>query len=79
MRISSFFRQIMALLAVGTSVFVVTGCQGEDKPAPLPNIPSATTTPTASNKTSPTTGKAAASAAAGARQPRFGEPAAPSK
>jgi hypothetical protein len=75
MRISSVSRQIMALVVGGVSVFVVAGCQEENKPAPLPNLPAAVT-PTES-KTSenapPTTGKAAASANPAARQPRFGE------
>ncbi len=79
MRIPSLFRQAIALVVVGVSVFVVTGCQGEDKPAPLPNLPAPTVAPGSVTKTtpSPTTGKAAGSASSGARQPRFGEP--PSK
>ncbi len=79
MRVPSLFRQAIALGVMGVSVFIVTGCQGEDKPAPLPELPA--TTGSAGSKTKPTpppTGvKAAASAASGARQPRFGEP--PSK
>ena len=74
MRVSSLFRQLMALVIVGVSVFVVTGCQGEDKPAPLPNVPPATAPADAkATPASPTTGKAAGSASSGARQPRFGE------
>ncbi len=82
MRFSSSFRQTMALVAVNVSVFVVTGCQGEDKPAPLPDLPAASAPSAASSSTttpSTASGKAAASAGAGARQPRFGEPVAPKK
>jgi len=77
MRISSLFRQVMALVAVGVSVFVVTGCQGEDKPAPLPDLPATTASP--ASKAPSASVKAAASAASGARQPRFGEPVPPRK
>ncbi len=79
MRIPSLFRQGIALVVVGVSVFVVTGCQGEDKPAPLPNLPATTDSSGSKTKTTPppASGKAAASASSGARQPRFGEP--PSK
>ena len=70
-----FLRQAMALVVVGVSVFVATGCQGEDKPAPLPNLPP-TTAPSESNtKSTPASGRAAGSAASGARAAKFGEPA----
>jgi hypothetical protein len=79
MQISSLFRQAMALVVLGVSVFVVTGCQGEDKPAPLPDLP-ATATPPASKTTPPSASvKATGSAASGARQPRFGESVPPPK
>jgi hypothetical protein len=75
MRISILSRQVMALVVGGVSVFVVPGCQEENKPSPLPNLPASTTPVDSTTKPNapPTTGKSAASAASGARQPRFGE------
>ena len=68
MRFSSSFRQAMELVAVSVSVFVMTGCQGEDKPAPLPDLPAGSAPSAASSSTTPPTasGKAAGSAGAGA-------------
>jgi hypothetical protein len=73
MRIISLLRHVMATVVVGVSVFVVTGCQ-EDKPAPLPNLPPAAAPAESNTKSTPSTGKAAGSAAPGARAAKFGEP-----
>lgn len=75
MRISSLSRHVMALIVGSSSVFGVAGCQESDRPAPLPNLPAATTPSESTTKANapPATGKAAASAGPGARQPRFGE------
>jgi hypothetical protein len=73
MRISSSFRRVVALAVVGMSVFVVTGCQEGDKPAPLPDLPAAKAPPVSKTTRRPASTKIAGSAESGARQPRFGE------
>jgi hypothetical protein len=73
MQISSSFRRVVALAIVSMSVFIVTGCQEGDTPAPLPDFPAAKAPPVSKTTRRPASSKNVGSAESGARQPRFGE------